>query len=63
MRLSVDHTKCAGHARCFAVDPDLFPVDDEGFVAIDTVDVPAELREKAQEGERGCPEGAITLLP
>jgi ferredoxin len=61
-QVRVDRTKCSGHARCFAVAPDLFPIDDAGFVAVDSVDIPAGFEEKARECELGCPEGAITLV-
>ncbi|HYB80227.1 MAG TPA: ferredoxin, partial [Mycobacterium sp.] len=31
MRVRLDKSKCVGHAQCYAVDPDLFPIDDSGY--------------------------------
>jgi ferredoxin len=31
MRVSLEQSKCVGHAQCYAVDPDLFPIDDSGY--------------------------------
>ena len=62
MKLTVDHAKCQGHARCYAVSPELFPIDDDGYSAIDEVEVPAGQEDLAGKGAAGCPERAITVL-
>lgn len=31
MKIRLDRSLCAGHAQCYAVDPDLFPLDDDGY--------------------------------
>lgn len=28
MKAAIDMTKCSGHARCHATDPDLFQIDE-----------------------------------
>ena len=61
MKLTVDKNKCQGHAMCHAVAPSMFPIDDDGYVAIDSIDVPADQEELAQQGVDICPERAITL--
>jgi len=40
MKVRVDQSLCTGHARCNAIDPDLFLLDDVGYSSIDTVEVP-----------------------
>lgn len=62
MRVWVDQDTCQGHSRCFALAPELFDVDLEGFahVVIDG-DVPAELEAKAALAAANCPEQAIRL--
>ncbi len=30
MKVRLDPSRCVGHAQCYAVDPDLFPIDDSG---------------------------------
>ena len=65
MRLAVDGKSCMGHGRCYLMAPDLLAYDDEGYVTIrdETIDVPAELLEAAEDAAGTCPEQAITLLP
>lgn len=31
MRVRLEQSKCVGHAQCYAVDPDLFPIDESGY--------------------------------
>ena len=54
-----------GHGRCYLMAPDLLTYDDEGFVTIrdQTIDVPADQVEAAEEAAGTCPEQAITLIP
>jgi len=63
MRVWVDEDTCQGHSRCYALAPELFDVDDEGFahVVIDG-DVPAELEQKAVLAVANCPEHAIKVV-
>jgi ferredoxin len=63
MRMSVDGALCMGHGRCYRSLPDLLDFDDEGYVTIrgDTIEVPDDLRELAEDAQATCPEGAISL--
>ena len=63
MRIRVDRDKCQGHAMCFAVAPELYELDEEGYSSIDTLEVPPESEEDARRGAAACPEGAISLEP
>jgi ferredoxin len=65
VRLTVDGASCMGHGRCYQVAPDLLTFDDEGYVTIrdETIYVPADLAEAADEAAGTCPEQAIALLP
>jgi ferredoxin len=60
MKVTVDPDQCQGHARCWAICPEVFSLDDEGhsFVAVDVV--PPELEDKARQAVNNCPERAIT---
>jgi ferredoxin len=64
MKLSVDGPSCMGHGRCYRMAPDLLTYDDEGYVTIrdQTIDVPADQVEAAEDAEGTCPEQAITLI-
>jgi ferredoxin len=62
MRVRVDNAKCTGHARCNAVGPDVFPLDDVGYCAVrGAVDVAPGLEPQARDGAAACPERAIEI--
>lgn len=62
MKVTVDKTLCSGHARCNAVDEDLFPLDDLGYVELDDPEVPDGREGLARRGADACPERALTIL-
>ena len=61
MRLGLDQAICSGHARCHAVDPDLFPIDDDGYSVLEAFDVPADRLAIARKGVDACPKLALSL--
>ncbi|MGC9666874.1 ferredoxin [Planosporangium sp. 12N6] len=62
MRISVDRGRCSGHARCAALAPEVYRLDEEGYSVAGERAVPPGLERQAERGALGCPEGAITLL-
>jgi ferredoxin len=62
VRISVDKARCAGHGRCSIVDEALFPLDDDGYTAIDTIEVPAGKEVLARRGVGACPERALSVI-
>ena len=62
MKIRIDKQRCVGNARCWAVAPELYPLDDEGYIAIETIEVPAGQEELARRGARACPESAIKII-
>lgn len=61
MKVSIDMTKCSGHARCYDVDPEVFDIDDLGYALRAEFDVAEGAEDVAREGAAACPERAITL--
>jgi ferredoxin len=63
MRLRLDFDACTGHGRCYALAPELFEADDEGYgkLVISSGDVPLDLTEPARKAVNNCPERAISL--
>jgi ferredoxin len=51
-----------GNARCAAVAPDLYALDDDGYIATEGFDVPAGKEALAQRGARACPERIIFVV-
>ena len=62
MKIRIDPDKCQGHARCFALAPELFAVDDYGQASVIVVVVPPELEDKARLAIANCPEYAIDII-
>ena len=59
MKVKVKPGMCQGHARCAALAPDFFELDDLGFVAFEEKEV-AEADEKlVRRAVRACPERAL----
>ncbi|MER5436568.1 ferredoxin [Streptomyces sp. NPDC002588] len=61
MKITIDTSLCSGHARCAAAAPELFRLDDDGYALPFEGEVPGDLEDAAREGERACPERAITV--
>jgi ferredoxin len=62
MRIRIDKARCVGNARCWAVAPGLFPLDDDGYIAVAEVQVPDGLEAIARRGARACPERVIEVV-
>jgi ferredoxin len=61
MRIEVDRAACEGHARCHEVSPELFPLDELGYSAVESLNVEGADRELASRAAFECPERAIKL--
>jgi ferredoxin len=61
MKVILDRPKCVGHARCAAVAPEVFDLDENGYLAWEEKTVGEEMRSQATRGMRACPERAISL--
>ncbi len=61
--LEVDVDRCAGHGRCFSLEPDLLVSDDAGYAVVRHEVLPAQLVANAHDAVANCPEAAITLRP
>ena len=62
MRIVLDSSKCQGHGRCYALAPDLFDSDDEGYAVLKVDgDVAEALEDQAILASDNCPEYAIEI--
>jgi ferredoxin len=60
----IDRDRCLGHARCYALAPELFDVDEDEGKSLSLLNpVPSNLADLAREGADACPEHAITVRP
>ena len=62
MKIRIEKAACVGNARCAAVAPGLYPLDDDGYIATEGFDVPAGQEQLAQRGARACPERIIFVV-
>lgn len=61
MRIHVDTERCSGHARCRALAPEVYELDDLGYNVTPAKVVPPELENAARRGALACPEQAISV--
>lgn len=61
MKLVANRTRCTGHARCFAMAPEIFDLDDQGYIAFSERKLAAEEVDRARRGVHACPEGALRM--
>jgi ferredoxin len=62
LKIHVDQDKCQGHARCKALAPELFDLDEYGNAhEHGGGHVPEELVDKAYLAQTNCPEFAIEV--
>lgn len=62
MKIRIDKSRCVGNARCWALAPDLYPLDDDGYIATDGFDVPPGEEVLARRAARACPERVIEII-
>lgn len=61
MRVRLERKRCAGHALCHAIDPELFPIDDEGFSVLEDHHVEPGDEQLTEDGVAACPELALEI--
>ena len=60
-RIVIDKAQCVGHARCAHFAPELFKLDDSGYILEEGFDVPEGQELAAFRGAKACPERVIKL--
>ncbi len=61
MKIELRPGKCVGHARCAAVAPSVYELDDNGYLTQGVKEVPVGQETAASRGARACPERAILV--
>ena len=59
MKVRIEKAQCVGNARCQAVAPALYPLDDDGYIDTLGFDVTPGNEKAAVNGARACPERII----
>ncbi|WP_181780293.1 ferredoxin [Pseudonocardia pini] len=64
MEVSIDATRCQGHALCLSADPAVFDFDDEeGKAFVARAGVPDGSADAVRKAAANCPESAIAVRP
>ncbi len=61
MKIVVDFDLCRGHGECEGEAPEVFQVDDKGFLTVLQENPPEALREKVERAVKYCPTMALKL--
>ena len=61
MKIRIDKVSCVGNARCAAISEQLFPLDEDGYIAVSEIAVPPGMEALARRGARACPERIIVI--
>jgi ferredoxin len=61
MKVRLDRATCVGHAQCYAIDQNLFPVDDGGYSTLQEREVEPKDIAIVRTGVGACPELALVL--
>ncbi|HEX7036867.1 MAG TPA: ferredoxin [Pseudomonadales bacterium] len=61
MRAICDLKLCQGHGRCEAMAPEIYKLDDNGYLALEVIEIPPGLEEQARLGADSCPEQVIRI--
>ena len=60
-KITLDRDVCTGHGRCYALAPEVYGADDDGYCELLAEEPAPELMEKARLGAMNCPEEALTI--
>lgn len=61
LRIVADRSRCCGYGLCAQICPDVYKLDADGLVYMDSEIVPAGLEEEAREGAAACPAEALVV--
>ena len=62
MKAHIDLERCCGHGRCYALCPEVFAEDDDGYPILSPLPIPQGLADRVRRAADNCPEAAITIL-
>jgi ferredoxin len=61
LRVSADRSRCCGYGLCAQLCPQIYKLDADGLVYLETDTFPLELEEEAREGAAACPAEALVV--
>lgn len=61
MHIELNREACEGHGICAQTAPNVYEIDDEGYVRLKVTEIISELEEPAAAGARVCPVAALKV--
>ena len=61
LRVIVDRSRCCGYGLCAQLCPEVYKLDENGLVYVESELIPAGLEEEAREGAAACPAEALVI--
>jgi ferredoxin len=61
VKVRLHRDKCGAHGQCHAIDPDLFPIDDDGYSTLEAHEVVPGDESLVRDGVAVCPEVALII--
>lgn len=61
LRIVADRSRCCGYGLCAALCPEVYKLDAEGLVYVESELLAAEFETAAREGAAACPAEALTI--
>jgi ferredoxin len=61
MKVRIDLDTCCGHGRCYALCPEVFGEDEDGYPVLSHATIPGPLEGRVRRAADNCPEAAIKL--
>lgn len=62
LKVVINKPACCGYGVCAEICPEVYKLDENGFVYVESAIVPKELEEKAREGADACPQFALSVV-
>ena len=62
LRAFADRERCCGYGICMQLCPEVFKVDGDGLVYLESEIVPAGLEQEATDAAAGCPSQALRVV-
>lgn len=59
--LELDSDKCCGYGMCTELCPEVFSLDENGFVVANRTEIPDELVPATEDAAASCPEKVLRL--
>lgn len=61
LRVIVDRGRCCGYGLCAQLCPEVYKLDENGLVYVESELIPEGLEEEAKEGAAACPAEALVI--